>query len=159
MGKVKFIMDKVLEAGALLSFLAMIAVVSIQVFARFALPRAPHWTEEAARIFFIYTISFGAGLAVKANAFVYVDTFINLLPTKIQIFLKMLIHLVISIFMGIIAFHSTTYINVGAIQSSPSLRIPMSYVFASTFIVAFFIGVYSLIELGKILNTLRGGKK
>lgn len=159
MKKVKLIMDKVLEAGALLSFLGMITVVSIQVFARFALPKAPSWTEEAARIFFIYTVSFAGGLAVKAHAFVYVDTFINLLSPKIRTFLKILIYLVISSFMGIVVFQSIAYIKVGVIQSSPALRIPMSYVFTSTFIMSFFIGLYSLIELGKTLTTLRGGKK
>ncbi len=159
MKKVKFIMDKMLEAGALLSFLGMITVVSIQVFARFALPKAPSWTEEAARIFFIYTVSFAGGLAVKANAFVYVDTLINFFSPKIQTCLKILIHLVISLFMGIVAFQSIGYIKIGVIQSSPALRIPMSYVFTSTFIMSFFIGLYSLIELGKTLTMLQGGKK
>jgi TRAP-type C4-dicarboxylate transport system permease small subunit len=159
MKALKFIMDKVLEAGAFISFLAMISVVTIQVFARFALPKAPHWTEEAARIFFIYTVSFAGGLAVKHKAFVCVDTFTNLLPQKIQYVLTMCIHLIITLFMGIIAYHSVTYIKVGAIQSSPSLRIPMSYVFSSMFIVSFFIGIYSLIELGKTFFALRGGEK
>ncbi len=159
MQRVKLMMDNALKAGAVLSFLGMILVVSLQVFARFALPKAPSWTEEAARIFFIYTVSFAGGLAVKTRAFVYVDTFINLLPLKIQKFLKVCIHLVIALFMGIVVFQSIAYIKVGVIQSSPALRIPMCYVFASTFIVSFFIGVYSLIEMGKILMTLRGGKK
>jgi TRAP-type C4-dicarboxylate transport system permease small subunit len=65
---------------------------------------------------------------------------------------------VIAAFMGLVAYHSTTYISVGAIQLSPALRVRMSYVFASTFIVSFFISVYSLIELGKTFLLLRGGK-
>lgn len=159
MKTLKLIMDKVLEAGTLLSLLGMISVVTIQVFARFALPKAPPWTEEAARIFFVYTVAFAGGLAVKANAFVAVDTFVTLLPQKVQSLLKMGIYLIIIVFMGIIAYHSTTYIKVGSIQLSPALRIRMSYVFASTFIVSFFIGLYSVIELGKTFISFRGGKK
>lgn len=151
-------MDKALEVGALISFLGMIAVVSIQVFARFALPKAPSWTEEAARIFFIYTASFAGGLAIKTKAFVYVDTFVNLLPAKIQKILSIVIYLVIAVFMGIVVYQSIGYIRIGVIQSSPALRIPMSYVFTSTFVMSFFIGLYSLIELGKTLIS-GGGKK
>jgi len=152
------IMDKVLEAGTLLSLLSMITVVSIQVFARFALPKAPPWTEEAARIFFVYTVAFAGGLAVKAHAFVAVDTFVTMLPGKAQTILKMVIYAVTAAFMGLIAYHSTTYISVGSIQLSPALRVRMSYVFASTFIVSFFIAVYSLIEFGKTFLLLRGGR-
>ena len=44
-------------------------------------------------------------------------------------------------------------------QMSSSLRIPMNYVFASIFVMTFFIGVYSLIDLGKKIRTLgRTGK-
>jgi TRAP-type transport system small permease protein len=153
----KLVMDKLLETGALLSFLGMITVVTIQVFARYALPKAPPWTEEAARIFFVYTVSFAAGLAVKADAFVYVDTFFNLLSTTRQRVLKLVIYLVIAAFMGVVAYHALTYINIGRIQTSPALRIRMSYVFASTFVGPFFISLYTLIELGKTIQLLRGG--
>ncbi len=159
MKTLKFIMDKVLEAGTLLSLMGMIVVVTIQVFARFALPKAPPWTEEAARIFFVYTVAFAAGLAVKTDAFVSVDTFVNLLPRKAQSLIKMFVYLVVVIFMGIIVYHSITYIKVGSIQLSPALRIRMSYVFASTFIVSFFIGLYSLIEVGNMFLSFTGGKK
>ncbi len=152
-------MDKMLEAGALVSFLGMITVVTIQVVARYALPKAPPWTEEAARIFFVYTVSFAAGLAVKSDAFVYVDTFINMLSATQRSILKLFMYVVIALFMGLVAFQSTTYIKVGMIQSSPAMRIPMSYVFASTFIGPFFIGIYSLIELGKFVRKLQGGKR
>ncbi len=154
---IKFIMDKILETGAFLSFLGMITVVTIQVVARYALPKAPPWTEEAARIFFVYTVSFAAGLAVKMGAFVSVDTFINMLSTTKQRMLKLCMYVVIALFMGLIAYQSLTYIQVGRIQTSPALRVPMSYVFASTCIGPFFIGVYSVIELGKIIRLLRGG--
>ena len=159
MKTLKLIMDKILETGAFLSFLGMITVVTIQVFARYALPKAPPWTEEAARIFFVYTVSFAAGLAVKLDAFVYVDTFVNMLSTTKRSILKLCMYVIIALFMGLVAFQSTTYIKVGMIQSSPAMRIPMSYVFASTFIGPFFIGLYSLIELGKIIQKLQGGKR
>ncbi|MFW6289654.1 MAG: TRAP transporter small permease subunit, partial [Mariniphaga sp.] len=34
----------------------MIAVVTLQVFTRYFMESSPHWTEEAARMLFIYAV-------------------------------------------------------------------------------------------------------
>ena len=50
---------KILSAGTLISTLALLSSVIIQIYGRFFMESAPSWTEEAARVFFIYTMSFG----------------------------------------------------------------------------------------------------
>ena len=155
----KIIMDKVLEVGALISISAMIVVVVIQVFSRFALPKAPYWTEEATRILFIYMISFAGGLAVREKAFVNVDTFINYLPQKARQVLQMIIQLVIVLFMIVIVIHAVTFVKIGAMQRSAALLIPMSYVFVGTLVVAFFIGVYSLIDFIHSIKQFKRGQE
>jgi TRAP-type C4-dicarboxylate transport system permease small subunit len=152
----KQLMDRALEFCTVISFTGMILVVSIQVFSRFLLPQAPHWTEEASRILFIYTGSFAAGLAVKSQAYVAVDSFVNLLPPRKQLFLNCGTQMVITAFMFLTAWLSITFVRIGATQMSSSLRIPMNYVFASIFVMTFFIGFYSLIDLGKKISTLGG---
>jgi TRAP-type C4-dicarboxylate transport system permease small subunit len=149
-------MDKTLEFCTVISFTGMILVVSVQVFSRFLLPQAPHWTEEASRILFIYTGSFAAGLAVKRQAYVAVDTFVNLLPPKKQLFLNCGTQLLVIAFMFLTAWLSITFVRIGATQMSSSLRIPMNYVFASIFVMTFFIGIYSLIDLGKKISNQGG---
>lgn len=152
------LMDKTLELFTVISFTGMIVVVSVQVFSRFLLPQAPHWTEEASRILFIYTGSFAAGLAVKRQAYVAVDTFVNLLPPRKQLFLNCGTQMVVIAFMFLTAWLSTTLVRVGATQMSSALRIPMNYVFASIFVMTFFIGIYSLIDLGKKISNQGGAK-
>ncbi|NJO01809.1 MAG: TRAP transporter small permease subunit [Bacteroidia bacterium] len=51
----------------------LLGAVLVQIVARFMLVQAPAWTEELARIFFIYAVSFAAGLALKQNYFVAID--------------------------------------------------------------------------------------
>ncbi|PID56455.1 hypothetical protein CSB45_11430 [candidate division KSB3 bacterium] len=155
MKQLKLFMDRVLETGTLLSLLGMLSVVTIQVVARYALPKAPPWTEEASRIFFVYMVAFAGGLAVKAGAFVAVDTFVTMLPNKLQTVMSICIHFVTTLFMWLIAWHALTYIKIGSIQLSPALRVRMSYVFASTFVVSFFIGLYSAIEGGNNFLSLK----
>jgi len=146
------LMDKVLEYCTVICFTGMILVVTIQVYSRFLLPQAPPWTEEASRILFIYTGSFAAGLAVKRKAYVAVDTFVDLLPPKKQLLLNCGTQLVVTAFMFLTAWLSTTFVSIGATQMSSSLRIPMNYVFASIFVMTFFIGIYSFIDLCKKIS-------
>ena len=94
------ILDKILQTGVIISSVAMIVVVMIQIVSRFALPQAPHWTEEVARICFIYMVSFASGLAIKENAYINVDTLFNLLPSKMKIYLQIAIHLVVVLLMS-----------------------------------------------------------
>jgi len=56
-------LNKLLSLGTLLSTIGFIGSTVIQIFARFFLASAPSWTEEASRLFFIYAMSFAAGLA------------------------------------------------------------------------------------------------
>jgi TRAP-type C4-dicarboxylate transport system permease small subunit len=130
----------------------MIMIVTLQVFSRFTLPKTPHWTEEAARIFFIYMVSFAACLAVRNKGFINVDTFIRLLPQKAGKIMQVLIHSIIAIFMSIIMIHSIIFIKIGSIQKSPSLQIPMSFIFFSMFILSLLISIYSIREIWTLTN-------
>src|SRR5690606_17775883 len=59
--------------GALLSLLGMVAVVALQVTARFLLSSAPNWTEELARTFFIYSVAFGVAVGIRQGSFVKIE--------------------------------------------------------------------------------------
>jgi TRAP-type C4-dicarboxylate transport system permease small subunit len=115
-------MDFFLKAGALVSAAGMLGVVFLQVFSRAFLPQTPHWTEEAARITFVYTASFAAGLAVKNRTYVRVDTLINRLPAKAKALLEAFVSLAVAGFMVLSAWLSLTMVRLGAMQLSPSLR-------------------------------------
>ncbi|WP_003542535.1 TRAP transporter small permease [Desulfotomaculum nigrificans] len=153
MKKLKLILDKVLEFGALLCIVGFIVVVVLQVFARFALPQAPSWTEEAARYLFIYMICFAGGLAVRDKAFATVDTLIGLLPKTVKSLLLILIDLVLVGFMMVIAYKGIDFIKLGSIQTSPTLIIPMSIPQASITFVAICISIYLVIQ---IFQTIKG---
>jgi TRAP-type C4-dicarboxylate transport system permease small subunit len=143
------ILNRILETGVVVSGFAMIVVVIIQIISRFALPMAPAWTEEAARFFFIFTIGFAAGLAVRDHAYVNVDTILNMFSVKIQQWIQLFIHLCIIGFSAVIFIHSISLIKLGMIQRSASLHIPMSIVFSSISILSLSVFIYSCIVLVK----------
>jgi TRAP-type C4-dicarboxylate transport system permease small subunit len=145
------ILNKLLATGTLLSTIGFIGSAVIQIFARFFLASAPSWTEEASRLFFIYAMSFAAGLALHEKYFVELDVFYRKFPKKIQYVIDMLIQLSTVLLFAVMGFYSVEYIRLGSIETSPSLKIPMSFAFISILIMSVTVVIYAAIEI-KNLN-------
>ncbi len=156
MNKLAKLMDRLLEGGTLISFLALIGVVSLQVFARFFLPKVPHWTEEASRIFFIYTVCFAGGLAIREKAYVNVDVFLNLFGGKMRSFIQLFLDGLVAAFMGLVCYYSLSLVQIGMIQKSPALGIPVNYLFASMTLLSGTVVFYTLYDVAKDLSALAG---
>lgn len=140
------------KAGALLSLAAMIAAVTIQVFARFFLESAPHWTEEAARIFFIYSVGFGAGIGIKNGDFIRLDIIKNYLPGKANRGLNIFTDLVVIGFAVMLTFHSIKFVQLGMDELSPALQITMGFVFFSITLIGVSVILFTAANLYQLLK-------
>ncbi len=146
------LVDKVLTAGALLSFTVMIAVVLLQILARYALPFRVHWTEEAARFSFLYTVAFASGLAMKNKAFVNVDLLPISLRGTARVILELFIDAVTLGFLTVLFLHARRFVAIGARQTSSSLRIPMNNMFFITIVIA--VGM-AFFVVARMIQTVR----
>ncbi|MFC2125838.1 TRAP transporter small permease [Bacteroidota bacterium] len=133
-----------LENGLIISVTLMLIVVMIQVIARFMLPKAPAWTEEAARFCFIFSIAFGGGLGIRNHAYVRLEWLLNKFPDSIQKNMHAVIFALISILSIVIAIFTVDFVEVGKAETSPALLIPMNYIFASIFFLFIFIALFSI---------------
>lgn len=140
-------LNKLLGLGTLLSTIGFVASTVIQIFARFFLASAPSWTEEASRLFFIYAMSFAAGLALRDKYFVELDYFYQKFSKKIQFIIDMLIQFCTVLLFAIMGFYSLQYIHLGSTETSPSMRIPMSFAFISILLMSVTVVVYALVEI------------
>lgn len=156
MKKIAKLIDRILEGGTLVSFVALIAVVFLQVFARFALPKTPHWTEEASRIFFIYTVCFAGGLAVRDKAYVNVDLILVRFRGRIRAFLQLLLDGMVAAFMTVVLFYSIPFVKIGMIQKSAALGVTMSYLFASMLLLSGSVILYTLYDIARDFKALAG---
>lgn len=144
---------RILKLGTLTSTFGFIGSTLIQIYARFFLESAPSWTEEASRFFFIYAMSFAAGLAMKDNYYVYLDLIYNRLKESQKKVLDLTISIFTLLLFLIMALYSIQFIVLGVPENSPSLRISMSLPFASIFIMALSICIYAF------FNVLKNFKK
>lgn len=150
-------MDKIFESVAFVSIIAMFSVVLIQVFARFFLPKAPSWTEEIARFFFVGGIAFAAPLGIRSKEFVIVDVIINKLPKKIALLFEIVINICVTIFIWIVAINAVEFVKLGSMQKASTVNVPMSIPFASILIACIFIGVYCVLQSINSIKELRKG--
>jgi len=141
--RMKSILDSVLTAGTLFFTCGMVMAVALQAAARWLLPSAPAWTEEVARICFVFTIAFGAGLAMRDRAFVQVDTLLRIVGPGPARILQQLTHLVIAVLMLGVGIFSLRFVALGVGQRSPCLQLPMAWVYLSILILSCMIAFYA----------------
>lgn len=143
---------KILSAGTLISTIALLATVVIQIYGRFFMESAPPWTEEAARVFFIYTMSLGAGLALRDNEFVQLDIFFNAMSEAWQKRLRIFFAICTIALFVVTGIWSIQYVLMGTNEQSPSMGISMAIPFAGITLMAIAVAWYSVKE---IIQTLR----
>ena len=135
---------KLAEVGTLLSLFGMITAVTIQVFARFFLPSAPSWTEEVARMFFIYMVAFGAGLGIRSDDYVKLTLIQNWIGERIYQKVYLLMQLFIALFFGILFYFALDFVPIGAYERSPGLLLPMWLAFISMPVLMLSMVIFSI---------------
>lgn len=145
--KVRKAIGSLLKIGTLVSTWGLIATVLLQIICRFSPIETPAWTEEASRVFFIYAISFAAGLAMKSAYYVHLNMFYNRFNLKIQNFLKIVIPVVSLALFSIMAVFSVQFIRLGIAEKSPGMGLNMGVAFFSMLIMSVSICYYLLLTI------------
>ena len=141
-----------LKYGALSSTYLLVGSVLLQIFARFFLPNTPAWTEEASRLFFIYGISFAAGLALTDKYYVYLEVFFDQLPAGLKRLLSILIPVLTFLLFLCIAIYAVEFVLLGHQEKSPSMKFNMSYVFFSMIILCGSMSYFAFRDVRKSIQ-------
>ena len=133
--------------GALLSLLGMIAVVALQVTARFLLPSAPNWTEEVARTFFIYSVAFGAAVGIRQGAFVKIELLKGCFNERVYAKIQWAINFIIFVFATYMLYYAAVFVAIGAKEKSSAMGLNMAVVFSGILVLMLAIALFSLEQL------------
>lgn len=151
----KKLIERILKLGTLVSTFGFLSATLTQIYARFLMDSAPSWTEEASRFFFVYAMSFAAGLAMKDDYYVSLDIFYNKLKTKHQQIVDVLISLSIFVLFFIVGIFALQYVALGIPESSPSLGAPMAIAFTSIVVMSLSICIYAFYSLKTNLKKIK----
>jgi len=116
---------KLVAGLVVLFFVYMIIAVLVQIAGRYLFEFAIDWTAETATFAQIWMVLLAGGLAMRENLHVSVDALTSHLPIKVLRFLVVVVTLPCLWFLSQAIIGSLALIDIGRIQSSPVLRLPM----------------------------------
>ena len=155
--KIKKTFDKTLSFFSCMFVVAFCAVVILQVVCRsVTFLRAPAWTEELARYFFIYAVAFAGGLVVQTNSFVAVDILTNLIPARLKRLYAICLNFFLCLFASLFLIRSVfRFAFIRTRFVSTVLEIPMQWIYFALIIL---FGMLALTFFLETLSLLSGSR-
>jgi TRAP-type C4-dicarboxylate transport system permease small subunit len=128
-------------------FVYMAVAVLVQIAGRYVFDYSIDWTAETATFAQIWMILLAAGLAMQRNLHVSVDALTNVLPVPILRFLIIVVAIPCVWFLWQAIVGSLALIDIGRIQASPVLQVPMWIPYLSLPIGLAYFGLELLLAL------------
>lgn len=155
------IFDTIFWVIDVIVYVCMIGVVLLQIFARVCLPKVPSWTEELSRYLQVYLVAFGAGLAIKYDSFVSVETVFGFIGKKAGLILKMVNNVVIFILFAFFMVYSFKLYKLGIPRMAVTMpSITMNMIYFSMILMSGSTLLYILRKEMDLFREFReGGKK
>lgn len=139
---ITFIYDTVLGFAVKVIGIVMVLSVTVQIACRY-FPMTPlRWTEELARLTFIWFCFLGAAMTLSRFKHLSIDFFYLKMSSRARYFLDLLTWAVVVGFSGVIGVYGIQLTRIVAMQKSPMLQLPMSYFYAAAPAGAVLFAIY-----------------
>ena len=143
----------------LMSLLLMVIVclIGANVFMRYVMKNSLQWSDELARYCFIWAVFIGIGYAIKTDTNIRIDILENAMP-RLKKYMNVLQDIIlIALYIYMIKPGYTVFLDfLKSPQASPSLLIPMQYIYISL-LIGYLLGVFRMIQ--KYVLKIRKYKK
>jgi len=149
--KLSDILDKVMEIVIVLMLAVMVVVTGAQIVCRVFFTSLS-WSEEATRYLLIWSTLLGAGCVYKHSGHISITVLQDLLPEKAKDVMQIVIHVLCMVLFVLIAFYGIKYFGKQGRQLSPTMRLPMRYVYTCIPIGA---GIMIVHALDAVLQHMR----
>lgn len=139
-------MDRFLQMGVVMFFVAITVAAFLQVFSRFVLGKAFIWTDEFCRYGLVWLTFSAAALGFGRHAHIAIDVFVSMFPKSVQKVVG-IIHSMLICLMGLfLLVFGAKLALVTMSQVSPALRIPMGCIYAALPFFGIVTLFFSLLE-------------
>jgi TRAP-type C4-dicarboxylate transport system permease small subunit len=150
--------ERVLDGLLGLMLLVMTVAVVWQVFGRYALDRAPGWSEELARFLVVWVTMLGAAAVLRSGGHVTITALLDALPPGLARGVVLVRDLLLLACALVLIWTGYRFAEINGFQASPAFEVPMSYVYGSLWIgAALVILMLGLSRLGRRGDWTRSG--
>ncbi len=146
---------RLVEVVLTLLMLALIGLVSAQIFMRYVLWSPLTWSEELARMVFVYLTFIGAGLAFHRGENLRLGVLTDVLPEGARLWLRVVMYVVEIGFMGVVLAYSAPLLARLYPAHTPALEWSMVSFYAGVAVGGAVILAYAAAGLVRTLAALR----
>lgn len=152
-------LDKTLKFLSILALISMIILVFFNAVLRYFFDSGIAWSEEFARICFVYMIFLGIILVAKERGHLTVDIVISALPAKYQMFFLFFADILVLIAVSFVTYGAYQLMLLTYTQQMPATGISSAFLYLAAVIssISYFLIVFT--NLWKHIKwALQGGK-
>lgn len=125
LSKLSLWLNKIYLTVAMVLLAVLLAASSVQIFSRYFFNVSQSWTEEVARYCFIWSSLLGAVVLTKTKGHAVVDFLVKNFRGGLKTAHQLLLCAIGAVFI----YKGFGLMGITAMQKSPSLKIPLSYVY------------------------------
>lgn len=142
--KLKWLDEHFEESGMIVLLILLSCAMMLQVIMRYAFGHALPWPEEFCRYCYVWMTYLSIGLTIRRRSYFRVTALVDMLPKRATAAFEVIAQLINLAFFGWACYASFGIIASlrTSAQSSPSMGIPMFY-------------VYLILPVGMVIATLR----
>ncbi len=156
MKKVDEIVAKILYYSCAFLMFMMVTIIFTQVVSRYAFGKPLSWSEELGRYIFVWMSFLGMAVAMHKGSHVALDILVNKLKNVSKKILMVLNNLIVVFFGFILTYSGINLVKLGAKQTSPTLKIPMQFVYIVIPISGIILVYFVLSQTIQLLNQKEG---
>ena len=134
----------VLEWLSILMFAGMILLISAQVVFRYCFNNPLSWTEELARLFFVFGTFMAAAAAVRRRSHISIEVVFERLPSQMRAYIHVLNQLLVLIFTVTVFITSFPILKASYTILTGALRFPVTLFYAPVTISFLLIAWFTL---------------
>lgn len=138
---------------AIVGLIVLILAVQVQVVGRYIFNDTPTWTEALALQLVLYITALGVAVGVRDAGHIGLDSMVALLPVSMRLKIEILIHVLVAIFGGVMAWAGWIWTRLKWSELDPMLGIPEGVDYLALVIAGVLIVLFSFEH---ILALLRG---
>ncbi len=127
--RVKHFIDQAVDVAVIVLLALLTSVVFVAVFARYLFNAPLAWSEELSRYSFVWATFLAAEVCLRKGSHIGIDIVTKNLPVSFQRFLQTWGRLLTAIILVALIIAGLKVSVVAHAQLSPSLGLPMSYVY------------------------------
>lgn len=138
---------KLIEYVVYAILIAMVLVICWQVFTRFALGRAPSWSQELSLLLMVWGGFLSIALGFQDKSHISIGMLVNKLPATAQKVIQLVNRLLAFLFGMFMLYQGGGFAKQMGASFIPGLKVPSSVLYFSVPVTGVIIAVYMLAEI------------